>query len=709
MRKLMVAVMMLCAFIQSEGQTQKKTKVEKCGTMTVLEQQLNAKPALREKYIQQRDQITEKLKNNSDKTANLRTNAAVVVPVVFHIVLANPNVVTNAQILRQIDSLNKDYSSTNGSSGNVPAWFQSIKGTSNIQFCLAQRTPSGEETNGINRVSTNVPVFDLDNRIKTTSQGGQDSWDTEKYLNIWVCEQDNGIIGYATFPTTTDPIYQGVVIDYRSLPGGSYAEYNGGKTLTHETGHFFGLYHIWGDDDGRCSGSDFVDDTPNQADASEGCRTGKFADSCSGAGNGINYQNYMDYSYDRCLMMFTKKQAERMDLIFNQYRSSLASSNGCVPPVIYDVDAWLTELISPEQRICDPGFVPVVLLKNRGNQTLTSLTFNVVIDNVSAATYQWTGNLPKGAETTVNLPEITAVIGRHNFTIYTTNPNNTADQNKSNDTLRTVFQYFPAVDQIREGFENNTGLPDGWDIVNFDGGITWEKANLGKTGVHSMYINNFEYEQFPSRDDLRLPEFSLPGLDSAFLSFQVAAGVFSALSTTGNNWDTLEVLISTDCGKTYTSVYKKWAETLVTRTAPSQTAFVPKSNEWRKDSVNLQNYIDKGELLVAFRNTTGYENNIYLDDINLRKVIINPNLKAKGFLVTPNPARSSITVQFFPQPVNLRAVQLYSSTGQKVAEILTPDNPGVFYQFQTGGLVSGIYYIRAVFTDRVVINKVLKL
>ena len=206
-----------------------------------------------------------------------------------------------------------------------------------------------------------------------------------------------------------------------------------------------------------------------------------------------------------------------------------------------------------------------------------------------------------------------------------------------------------------------------------------------------------------------MPEFSLPGLDSAFLSFQVAAGVFSDLSTANNNWDTLEVLVSIDCGKTYVSLYKKWAQTLVTRTTPSTNAFVPRSTEWRKDSVDLQSFINKGNILVAFRNTTGYENNIYIDDVNLRKVLINPNLKAKGFLVTPNPVRSSVTVQFYPQPVNLKAVQLYSATGQKVAEILTPDNPGVFYQFQTGGLVSGIYYIRAVFTDRVVINKILKL
>ncbi len=710
MRKFLVFLVMLSLWLpESQAQNKKQKPVEKCGTMPYLETQLGFRKGLKEKFLREREIFFNNLRQKRASAREQNVNATITIPVVFHIVLQNPNQVSNAIILRQLDSLNKDYSGTNGSAANIPSWFLPLKGSTDFQFCLAQRTPDGEETNGINRVVTSVAGFDVNNAVKLTSQGGKDAWDTDRYLNIWVSAFNNGINGFGTFPTTKDPEVQGVVIDYRSLPGGAYAEYNRGKTLTHEIGHFFGIYHTWGDDDGACSGTDFIDDTPNQADATEGCKSGKFTDSCSGPGNGIMYQNFMDYSYDRCLLMFTKDQVDVMHEVFNLYRASLGTSDGCVPPFVYDVDAWLTTLISPEQRICSSDFTPVVVLKNRGHQTLTKVTINVVIDNQAPNVFQWTGTLIKSAETEVSLNPLTLAAGRHTIIIYTTNPNNVADQNTGNDTLKSVVQYYPPVEEIHESFENYPVLPPGCDIVNPDNRITWQRATcVGNTGSASMFINNFQYELFPSTDDLRLPEFALPQMDSAFLSFYVAAAAFSPLNTANNNWDTLQVLVSTDCGKTYTSLYKKWGETLVTKTSATTVAFVPKPSEWRKDSVNLQNYINKGNLLIAFRNTTGYENNIYLDDINLRKVLINPNLKAKGFLVTPNPARSQITVQFYPLPATLKAVQLFSASGQKIAEIKAGANPGVFYQFQTGGLVSGIYFVRAVFTDNVIVRKIFK-
>ncbi|WP_336514224.1 M43 family zinc metalloprotease [Pollutibacter soli] len=710
MRRLFLFLLLLLGFSVVNAQQKKKVAPEHCATMPYLEKQFSQSPALKERFIRQREELNEKLRREkNNRLREMRVNTVITIPVVFHVVLPNPNLVTTAQLLHQLDSLNKDFSGTNGSAANIPSWFSPLKGSTDFQFCLAQKDPRGEETNGIHRVTTTVQEFGVNNGVKLTSQGGTDAWNTEKYLNIWVTALSDGIIGFGTFPESTDPEFQGVVIDYRSLPNGSYAEYNRGKTLTHEMGHYFGIYHIWGDDDGECTGTDYIDDTPNQADATEGCKTGKVTDSCSGPGNGIMYQNFMDYSYDRCLMMFTSDQVSRMHQVFNQYRSSLSLSDACSPPVIYDVDAWLTSLISPEQRICSETFAPVVVLKNRGNQTLTSVKINFQIDGQAPVVYTWTGSLARTAETVVTMNNITATAGKHDFLIYTSNPNNTDDQNKVNDTLGGSFQYYPPVTEISESFETYEALPPGWDVVNPDGLITWQrKSGYGKTGTASMFINNFDYELFPSTDDLRLPEFSLPPMDSAFLSFWVAAAAFSPLNTQNNNWDTLEVLISTDCGKTYTSVYKKWGESLVTRTTPTTIAYVPRSNEWRKDSVSLQNYINKGNILVAFRNTTGYENNVYLDDINLRKVNINPNLKAKGFLVTPNPVRDRVTIQFYPVPATLKAIQLFNSTGQKMAEINVGANPGVYYQFQTAGMVRGIYFVRAVFTDKVEVRKILK-
>ncbi|WP_315824768.1 choice-of-anchor J domain-containing protein [Paraflavitalea speifideaquila] len=226
--------------------------------------------------------------------------------------------------------------------------------------------------------------------------------------------------------------------------------------------------------------------------------------------------------------------------------------------------------------------------------------------------------------------------------------------------------FSPVDPSLTEGFEGNTFPPQGWDIVNPDSYLTWEKVTgIAKTGNASVVIKNLQYEQNGPKDYLRLPLVNIGTADSAFLSFQVAAAVATDPSTAGNVWDTLQVLVSTDCGNTYTSLYKKWGGSLITRKTPITTSFVPNSTEWRKDSVNLTSYIGSGPIMVAFLNSSEYENNIYLDDINLYKVQINPNLKEKGVLVSPNPTSGALTVQFYPNPTNLKGIAIYNVAGQK--------------------------------------------
>ena len=179
---------------------------------------------------------------------------------------------------------------------------------------MAQRTPDGENTNGIDRFRTTKKSFSNDkDSVKHAALGGVDIWDGTKYFNVWICTLSNGLLGYGTFPNDGAPLGQGVVIDYRTLPGGSFKNYNEGKTLTHESGHYFNLYHIWGDDGGACTGTDYVDDTPNQGNSTSNCPSGLKTDNCTTDGNGILYQDYMDYSFDPCLLLFTNGQVVRME------------------------------------------------------------------------------------------------------------------------------------------------------------------------------------------------------------------------------------------------------------------------------------------------------------------------------------------------------------------------------------------------------------
>lgn len=714
---LLILLVLQTSFTNLFAQNKRQiTQQQQCATMDNLAEKFLKNPALKLRYTQQLksfNSIMEQRKLQQQKGTRAASTEGVTytIPIVFHIVLKDPSVVTDAQILSQLNILNKDFAGTNPDGIKIPAYFKSLHGQSNIQFCLAQRTPGGDITTGIERtVTTKDQFLANDNGVKHASTGGVDLWDESKYFNVWVCALGNNILGYATFPTDGEKTEQGVAIHYQSIPGGTYTNYNGGKTLTHETGHYFNLYHTWGDDDGACTGTDFVDDTPNQANYTTGCYEGIHTDACTPTGNGVLYEDYMDYSNDQCLLLFTPQQDDRMQTALLTYRSSLLTSNACTPPILYAVDAQLKAILAPPTRICTNNFSPVVTLRNRGAQTLTSVVINVSIDNGAPLSINWKGALISLDMTNITLATVTITPGIHSFKFYVSNPNNSTDQDNSNDTLKTTIQYNLPVQSVSEGFEGNTFPPTAWDIVNPDNFITWKKTmSAAKTGTASVLIDNFNYTSLGQQDYLRLPETNLAGADSAFFTFQVAAAAYTPITTINNNFDTLEVLMSKDCGLTYTSLYKKGGATLVTETTPVTTFFVPIANQWRKDSINLTPYINNGTFLLAFRNTTGNENAIYLDDVNLRTITINPNLKAKGFLITPNPAKNNIQVQFYPNPANLRGIALYNLMGQKLSEIVVSDSPGqVNYNFDISRYPAGMYIVRAVFTDKVLIKKIIK-
>lgn len=684
---------------------------DRCGTMELLNLRFTQQPQLKIMFDQRELQLKQAIRQRSVSGNAQKTAAAVTIPIVFHIVSNNQSLITDAQIMAQLDTINRDYAGTNGSSSRVPSHFRSLFGQSGIQFCLAQRTPDNKITSGIERYSTNRSTFDYTNNlVKHAESGGADAWDTDRYLNIWVSDLAGGTLGYATFPADGVPDEQGVVIDFGSLPGGIVTGYNQGKTLTHELGHYFSLYHIWGDDNGACTGTDEIDDTPNQANSTSTCPSGILTDNCTRTAPGVMYQNYMDYTSDGCLIMFTKQQVARMETAFDTYRSLLRQSDACTPINLKSKDASLKSISRPDQRICANTFTPQVVLVNSGAEVLTSVNINAVIDDGTVQTYRWTGSLATFAETTVNLPALTTQEGNHVLTISTSNPNGAADQDSGNDALSLSFIYYEPFDPpVTESFES-LFPPQGWDIVNEDNGTTWEKTTTAaKTGTASVKISNFENEAVGQRDYLRSPTVNIANTDSAFVSFQVAAATYTNATAQGNVWDTLQVMISTDCGQTYTSVYKKWGPSLITRNATTRTMFTPSANEWRNEQINISSFINQGEVLVAFVNTNGNENDIYLDDINIRTVTINPNLKEAGFLVLPNPTDGLVSVQFYPHPEGLQAVSIYNVSGEKILEQkITGEVSTNVYDFDLTNYASGLYIVKAEFADRVLTKKIVK-
>ena len=684
---------------------------DKCGTMTILEQKFKEQPSRKILFDQRELQFQNRVAEQLKSIKSLKTGGLVTIPVVIHVVMRQQSLATDAQLLAQIDTINKDYAGLNARANLIPDYFKSLFGQSGIQFKLAQRTPDDQPTTGIVRYSTSVTSFNyLSDDIKHASRGGADAWDPNRYLNVWVCALSNDILGYATFPNDGDANEQGVAISYLGLPGSSNKSFDGGKTLTHEIGHYFNLYHIWGDDNGACSGTDYIDDTPNQANSTNSVKSGVVTDACNTTSPGIMYQNFMDYTPDVCLLMFTKMQVARMEAAYVNLRSYLGSSNGATPIDLKVNGASLRSISSPDQRLCQNTFIPKIILRNDGSKTLTSATLTVDIDGGQPVVYQWTGSLGTYLQEEVSLPQLATSEGNHVLTAVVSNPNGVADEDTSNDKLQLNFIYYePFAAPVTESFEGDFA-PAGWDVVNEDGLTTWERTTVAsKTGAASARIHNFEYTSVGQKDYLRSPTVNIVSVDSAFVSFQVAAATYSNATTANSQWDTLQVMISTDCGKTYTSVYKKWGSNLITRTAATRTAFAPAASEWRKEEINISQFISSGDVLVAFVNTTANENDIYLDDINIRTVTVNANLKEAGFLVTPNPTDKEVSVQFYPHPSELEAVYIYNSAGQKIAErVISGEVSTNVYDFDLSNSPAGLYIVKAVFKDRVLDKKFVK-
>lgn len=270
-----------------------------------------------------------KANQNNPSTQKASRNIPVVVHVLHNgdAVGVNENI-SIAQINSQITVLNADFSATNADYANTPAAFNSVKGNFDIQFCLAQTDPNGQPTTGINRVNTGVASYTT-GTIEAAKPATQ--WDPTKYFNIWVCNLGGGILGYAQFPNSGAANTDGVVIGYNyfGTVGSVSAPYHKGRTTTHEIGHCLGLFHIWGDDGTACTGSDGIADTPNQADENYGCPNFATNTSCGNAGDMA--MNYMDYTDDACMYMFTNGQKAVVDgvLASAPRRASLLTSTVC--------------------------------------------------------------------------------------------------------------------------------------------------------------------------------------------------------------------------------------------------------------------------------------------------------------------------------------------------------------------------------------------
>lgn len=310
------------------------------------------------------------------------------------------------------------------------------------------------------------------------------------------------------------------------------------------------------------------------------------------------------------------------------------------------LDAGISKINDPKVYSCSTSITPTVRLMNRGTTSLSSVVINYRIDNGTIQTYNWSGTLASLTSQNVTLPAITSPTGTHALKVFTSSPNAGVDGNTSNDNVMDSVIVTIAGRTLpqTEGFEPAGGVID--RLINFDGMYTYYLSTAAKTGTYSVYVPNFIYPVQGERDDLITYPLDLTSAPNPVLSFDLAY-----VSRNSGFSDTLEVSISTDCGKTYSTIYKKFGLNLPTTSPTFQsTEFTPTSGQWRTESVSLGAYTSATKAFIRFRNICNYQNDLYLDNINIATGMVAGVSIAQTAGV--NPTCSGASVTFTATPTN---------------------------------------------------------
>ena len=496
-----------------------------------------------------------------------RVETYFVVPIIFHIVYDGEAVGTGrnlsaATIQQQLNQLNQDYANLSGSAYGVSADMQ-------IQFCLATVNPIGGSLTepGIDRVDRNAKGWNAPPYAGTATNSYVDVtimpgsiWDPHKYFNVWTLDLSGGLLGKATFPLSSGlpglssgetDTHAGVFMHYQSVgsvcsPGPYGTQYGLGRTLTHESGHFFGLRHITGD---ATCGDDFCADTPPQDALTSGCPGTGTLNNCTPSGPKM-FENYMDYTDDACVNTFTADQKTRMQTVMTNSprRMDLPGAGSCTGSPANSIRFnYICAQVSETGTVSTcPRYRDVLVNVNvfsaaNNNATVTFTKGGTATDNVdytitpSSLSYINGDNLPKTV--TIRIWDDAVVESTETLVLGYTISGSGVVAGSSNQTFTLTItdnDVTPVIDNngvtaiLNQNFESGS---TGWTSGSFlatPGANVWTVSGNGGTGItgNSAHITNntgtnvLNYDNTSSSDVILISPFiNMTGTSNGTVSF----------------------------------------------------------------------------------------------------------------------------------------------------------------------------------------------
>ena len=658
-----------------------------CGTDLINQRYGLAHP----ERMESRSQMQELISNSSTENASPRNT--IIVPTVVHVMhTGGDENISVHQVQDAMRVLNEDLRRQNSDTANTRPLFKEFGTDFNVEFRLAKLDPNGNCTNGITHNFSPI-THSADDAIKETNSGGIDPWPVSKYFNIWVVGQitldENGVIGYAYFPSWGISNNYGVVINYRYFGTTGSATGKDGRTLTHEVGHCLELYHTFQSGcGGSCSSSgDRVCDTPPAASATFSCNFG--LNSCSNDNTGPSpygtnvpdmVENYMSYNQNFCQNIFTKGQKERSDNVFT--------------------NTFVSQLVTPQNLLATgtaDGFTgaPCTLLPDFkvSNRTVCvgdSILLSDFTLNGTPASYQWNITGPQTITSTQVNPKIGfSQAGLYSVSLSVTNVNGTQTVSKPN--IIRVNELEGSLEWIFiDGFDNQPIQTGRWQPDNNPFSNGWEEKTITANGNAVLYINNYDNDLNNYIHEVHSPVYDLSNLADPKFRFKTAyAAKFSPAS------DKLKLYFSKDCGKTWSLRYSKTSVMLVSMAANNQPIVPAISSDWMEWEVDVPTSMEGAEnLMVKFAFETGGGNDLYLDDINLIGIAaINESMQTGTLNIYPNPVSDHFVLDLTSLHEKSLTLSITDMSGRNIVNREVSGETEVSFSASSLGLAAGMYRI----------------